>query len=66
MAVVTPLSAYGQRKRKASKGGKYDQSSMRLLEGNATPHLTQLEAVKRDVRTAQPEYVFLQDALRTY
>ena len=34
-----------------------------LLEGNATPHLTQRDAVKRDVRTAQPEYVFPQDAL---
>jgi hypothetical protein len=65
MAVVAPPSAYGQRKRKARKGGKYDQSSMHMIESNATPRLTQRDSVKRGVRVAQPEYGFLQDALRT-
>jgi len=39
VAAVAPPSADEQRKRKASKGGKYDYSSIRMLEGNATPHL---------------------------
>ena len=34
------------------------------LEGNAMPHLTQHDAVKRDVRTAPPGYASPQDGLR--
>ena len=49
----------------ASGRSKLASVSMRMLEGNATPHLTQHDAVKRDVRTAQPGYVFPEDALRT-
>jgi hypothetical protein len=66
VAAVAQPSADVQRKRKASKGGKYDHSSMHMLEGNAMPHLTQRDAVKPDVRTAQLGYVFPQDSLRTF
>ncbi len=41
-----------------SGGSKLMSVSMRMVECNATPHPTQHDAVKRDVRTAQPGYVF--------